>query len=143
MLLEEIKNIKSTDKELRDFGLVVGGALLLLAAFLWYKGRPSFPYIGGVGLLLFILGFVVPKLLIPLQKVWMVFAVIMGFIMTRLIVTVLFYGIMTPIGLGMRLFGKDLIDKKLDEGAESYWRIREGNDRMGEEVEPSRYERQF
>lgn len=121
MLLDEIKSIKGTKPELRKFGLTIGIFLLLLAGLLFWKQRPSFPYFAGIGSGFALLGLMVPILLKPIHKVWMSFAVVMGFIMTRVILTVLYFGLFTPIALLTKLLGKDLLDQRLDKNAASYW----------------------
>jgi hypothetical protein len=125
MIIEEIKNIKSDKKECRKFGLSVGIVLVLLAAILWYIGKGSYVYFGSIGGILIISGIAAPILLLPLQKIWMSIAVILGFIMTRVILFVLFYLILTPIGLIARIFGKDFLDLKLKKDQVSYWSIRQ------------------
>jgi len=126
MIIEEIKNIKSDKKECRKFGLSVGIVLVILAVILGNFGKESFVYFGSIGGLLIIAAIVAPKLLLPLQKIWMSLAVILGFIMTRVILLVLFYLILTPIGLIARIFGKDFLDLKLNKDKVSYWNLRQG-----------------
>lgn len=125
MFIEEIKNIKSDKKECRKFGLSVGIVLVILAVILGYFGKDSYVYFGSIGGLLIISGVVAPVLLLPLQKIWMSLAVILGFIMTRVILFVLFYLILTPTGLIARMFGKDFLDLKIKKDQVSYWNIRE------------------
>ncbi|MCP4709492.1 MAG: hypothetical protein GY869_12770, partial [Planctomycetes bacterium] len=91
MLLDEIKNIKSTPKDLRNFGLVVGIAAGIAGGVLWWFAKPAYPWFGGAGLLLIVLGLIAPAPLKPLQKIWMTFAVIMGWIMTRVILFIFFF----------------------------------------------------
>ena len=125
MLIEEIKNIKSDAKECRKFGLSVGIVLTILTIILAGFGKGSFVYFGSVGGLLIISGIIAPSLLKPLQKIWMILAVLLGFIMTRLILLILFYLILTPIGILARIFGKDFLDLKLLKDRDSYWNKRE------------------
>jgi hypothetical protein len=121
MLLDEIKSIKGTTQELRKFGLTIGIVLLLIAGFLFWKQRPSFPYFAYIGAGFALLGLVMPIMLKSIYKVWMSFAVVMGFFMTRVILTLLFFGMFTPIALVAKLFGKDLLDERLDKNAATYW----------------------
>jgi hypothetical protein len=79
-----------------------------------------------------------PKTLKPLQKAWMASALVIGFVMSRLILGILFYLVMTPIGLLMKLFGKDLLDERLEKEKASYW-IERGKDAIAAES----YEKQF
>ena len=139
MLIEEIKAIKSRKKDLRNFGLSVGGVLFLLGWILFWYSRPAHPYFIGVGAVLIILGLLLPRVLLPLQKVWMGFAVVMGMIMTRVILAILFFVAFTFIGLLMRLIGKKLLDTELDAAAPSYWNYRDKDQKPAAEE----HERQF
>ena len=127
MLLTDIKNVVSTadKRELRKFGITIGVFLLVVSAFFFWREKSFAQYITYAGAGFLIVGLTVSKLLKPIFIVWMSFAVIMGFIMTRVILT-LFYGIVfVPAGLIMRLIGKDPLKEKIDQNAESYWIIRE------------------
>jgi len=121
----EIKNIKSNKKALKSFGNTIGIIFLLVAGFLFFKEKESFIifiYIAGV----FIgSGIIIPIILKPIYLVWMVFAVILGWIMTRIILSLLFYVIITPIGLLLRFFGKDLLGLKIQVAQRSYWNKRD------------------
>ena len=77
--------------------------------------------LGGLGAALTVLGLTTPVVLKPVYRVWMALAVVLGFVMTRVILTVVYYLVMTPIGLVMRLLGKDPLDRRPDPGAASYW----------------------
>ncbi len=138
MLIDDIKNIKSSRKDLRNFGLVVGGALVILATALWWYDRPNSPWFGGSGVALILLGLVFPPILKPLQKVWMTFAVVMGWMMTRVILCLLFFLVFTPMGLISRLIGKEFLAKKWPRSDDSYW-----NRRQPQEYDPKRTETQF
>jgi hypothetical protein len=138
MIIEEFRNISSTRGDLRRFGLGVGAVLVLIGGFLLWRHKPAYPYFIGVGTALMGLGLLLPSALRPLQKIWMGFAVIMGWFMTRLIIGILFYLILTPLSLLIRLFGKRFLDLKIDYTADSYWYRREKPD-----AGPERYEKQF
>jgi hypothetical protein len=138
MLLEEIKNIKSGKKDLRNFGLTFGVVLGLLGMALWWKGRDTYAISIGLSIAFFFFAFMLPGVLKPLQKAWMTVAVVIGFFMTKVILSILFFLVFTSIGLGMRLFGKKLLDMKIDKSRESYWRYRESKT-----FNKSTYEKQF
>ncbi|MCF8373633.1 MAG: hypothetical protein K9H64_18575 [Bacteroidales bacterium] len=121
MILEEIKNIKSEKKDLRNFGLVMAVFFGLLGAWMLWRERDSFVYMFIIAGFFLIGGLALPIILKPLQKAWMTFAVLMGWLMTRVILGILFYLVFTPMGLIARLFGKDFLDMKLDKNASSYW----------------------
>lgn len=138
MILDEIKNIKSTPKKLREFGLLVGSVFCLVAGLFWWRGRPPYSYFLTPGLVLVVLGAVWPAVLKPLQKVWMTLAVLMGWFMTRVLLSALFYLAITPLGLILRLTGKDLLDQRLEPEKQSFWKPRSPVPRV-----PADYEKQF
>ena len=121
MLAEEFKQIKSDPRELRKFGITMAIALTLLGSLLLWRGRPLYRYFLIVAALFLSSGLTLPKILRPVHKAWMMLAVVMGWFMTRVILIILFYGIITPIGLCARVFGKDFIGSKIDKGTASYW----------------------
>ena len=57
----------------------------------------------------------------PIYDLWMKFAAVLAWINTRLILIVMFYLVITPIGLIMRLFGMDYLSLKIEKDKESYW----------------------
>lgn len=128
MLIEEIKNIKSDKKECRKFGITVGIVLLLIGIILYFYSKLSAPYFIGAGGSLILLGLLVPIVLFPLQKIWMTLAVVLGFVMSRIILTALFYFVVTPIAIIAKLFGKNFIDLKIERKKKSYWNYREEED---------------
>ena len=84
------------------------------------------------------LGFLVPIILKPIYLVWMIFAVILGWFMTRFILSLLFYLVITPIGLVLRIMGKDLLELRKEEVQDSYWNMRDS-----EKEQNQNYEKQF
>ena len=71
-MFEDLKNIKSTKKELREFGLTVGIILVILGAFVLWRGkeeaRDLVPYLFGIAAFLIVFGIALPGILKPLQK---------------------------------------------------------------------------
>ena len=135
-MIEEIKNIKSKKSDLRKFGIIVGIVLLIIAGFFFLKEKESFQLFLTIGTVLFVTGIVIPFTLKPIYWVWMVFSTILGWFMTRVILSLLFYVVFTPIGLIARLFGKQFLGLKMDHSKQSYWNMKT--------VETSKnYEKQF
>ena len=137
-MLEEIKNIKSEKSDLRKFGITIGVILLIIAGFLFWKEKESFQILLTFGITSCILGIAIPFILKPIYWVWMIFATILGWIMTRVILSLLFYIIVTPIGLIPRFFGKQFLELQWDKSKESYW-----NFRTNEHLKKENYEKQF
>ena len=124
MLKEEFKHISETKRDLRKFGLTVGGVLLAIGLLLFYFEKPSAIYFAIIGGFLILFGALFPKILKPLNKIWMSLAIILGFIMSRVILTILFYLVLTPIALLAKLVGKKFIVLKYDKSANTYWEKR-------------------
>lgn len=125
MLIEEIKSINSSKKELKKFGYSIGVVLLLVAGIFFYYGKEEAAvYIGIIGAVLVISGFILPVILLPLQKVWMTLAVVLGFVSSRVILMILFYFVITPIGLTTKIFRKNFLNTKMEKKNLSYWEIR-------------------
>ncbi len=122
---QEIAELRPERKDLRNLGLVFCAAFCVLAGISIWKGGQAWPWLLAVAGLMLALGLLLPAALRPLYKVWMSFAVIMGFFMSRIILGIVFYLVVTPIGLIMRLLGKDILDQKWDRGAPTYWKQRE------------------
>ena len=138
MLKDEFKHIKETKKDLRKFGLTVGIVLAAIGTLLFYFEKSSAIYFTVIGGLLILLGILLPQLLKPINKVWMGLAIVLGFIMTRVILTTLFYLVITPIGFLAKIFGKKFMLLKYDKSAKTYW-----EKRSIIQKKPIDYERQF
>lgn len=122
---DELKKIKSGRKELREFGLTIGAILVILGGVAIWRGKPIYPYFLGFGITFIIMGIILPQILRLPQKIWMGFAVMLGFFMSRIVLAVLFYSVVTPIGIVTRIFGKDILDQRIDKSADSYWKTRD------------------
>jgi len=124
MLKEEFKNIKESKKDLRKFGLSVGGVLVIIAVFLFWFEKSAAIYFIAVGAFLILTGFIYPQILKPFNKFWMGLAIVLGFVMSRVILTILFYLVLTPISIIARIFGKNFMVLKYDKSVKTYWEKR-------------------
>lgn len=103
-----MKKIDRPNFKERSFGVSVGGFLLLVAAALWWRGRiTNAEILGGVGAVLVVLGLTAPRLLKYPSAVWWKFATILGHVNARIILTIAFLVVLTPIALIWRLIGRD------------------------------------
>ena len=137
-MLEEIKNIKSEKSDLRKFGITIGVILLIIAVFLFWKENELYKIFLVVGIALCVAGIAIPVILKPIYWIWMILATILGWVMTRLILSLLFYLIFTPIGLIPRILGKKFIELKWNKTDSTYW-----NYRSRGVYEKEKYEKQF
>ena len=122
---------------LRRFSWVVGGGLTLVALISWYRGHDTVPFVmWSVAGALLLMGLVYPRALGPVEKGWLAFGHALGWVNTRVILTLLFALVVVPVGLVMRLF-RDPLDRKMKDGRSSYWVVRD------QVPTPESYERQF
>lgn len=122
----EIKVLSSTKKDLRKFGILVGGVFLILCALIFFTGGNKlfkwiFLVVGGF---LFLSGLVIPGILKKVYLMWMTGALVLGWIMSRVIITILFFFILTPIALIAKVFGKKFLDLDFRDNKSSYWVIK-------------------
>lgn len=113
----------TTDKTtLRRFGLVLGGMIPLwfglLLAWLFDYGGPVWPWI--MGAILALIALAMPLALKPLFRAWTAVGHVMGWINTRILLGLVFFLLITPLGLVMRLLGKRPLKLHRDAQAESY-----------------------
>ena len=123
-MLEEIKNIKSEKNDIRNFGLTIGAVLIAIVLLLFWLEKQSYDILMIVGVVLCVSSLILPVILKPFYFAWMTFAIILGWIMTRVILSLVFYGIITPIGLFSRLVGKEFLNLKLNKTENTYWNHR-------------------
>jgi Saxitoxin biosynthesis operon protein SxtJ len=120
-------------RELRRFGLTVGGMFLLLGLVSRWRGHAWPPLVlGTAGVLL-----VVPGLLAPVERTWMRFAEVMGRVNGRIILTAAYYLVVTPVGI-VRRWLRDPLDRTMRDGRTSVW-VR----RPAEPPDRARYRQQF
>lgn len=109
-------------KGLREFGLMTGGILAVLFGLVlpWLFGfnYPLWPWI--VGGVLIVWGLAHPDSLKPVYNIWMRIGQAIGWVMSKVILTILFYGLITPVGFVMRLSGYRPMNDEFDAAATSY-----------------------
>jgi len=131
-LLGELRSIRGGRYELGRFGLTLGLLAALIGFISFYGGGSRYPYSFTIGAALVVVALSLPTALWPLHRAWMAFGVVAGWIVTRLILALVFCLVVSPLGLVARATGKRFLELKIDPGAGSYW-IPAGRD-AGEEV---------
>lgn len=115
----------ATRKELRQFGLIVGAVFTVIGLWpLVFRGESLRLWATGIGGLLIAFGGILPQLLAPIYKGWMWVGHIMGWINTRILLGIVFYGLVTPIGIVFRLMGKDTMRQAFAESSTTYRVVR-------------------
>ncbi len=148
-LMDKLDHRKTNDKqqdsavellpgELRRFAISTGVAVSLIFGwfFPWLTDSKPAIDIMAVSALWIIWGLLLPVTLRPIYKGWMLFGLMMGRFMTPLILSIIYFTLITPVGLIMRLLGNDPLHRKLDSSAESYYVI-------SDNIEPEDLEKPF
>jgi len=106
----------------RNFGLLIGVIFAVVGGWLVFRGKSGIiaPLLLALGVLPIILGIVSPKTLIIPARLWMRLAAVLSFISTNLILALVFFVVITPIGLIKRLFGWDPLQRR-SSSSTSYW----------------------
>lgn len=113
--------MKKDRRELRKFGFVMAGALAAVSVLLFIRDIGAWNYTAAAGGLFLVTGLFLPRVLAPVEWVWMKFAHVLGFIMTNILLTVVFFTGVTLTGLVMRLLGKRPLNLNIRGDADSYW----------------------
>ena len=105
----------------RGFGLLFFIVFLLLALWPLLEKKQINPYLLTTAFIFLALGLLNSKILTPLNKGWIKFGEILGKVIAPIIMMILYFFILTPISLLVRLFGKDLIGLKFKKNLKTYW----------------------
>ena len=129
-----------SDREMRQFAGIWLPAFALFVGLI-LRNKLQLPAVAwtvwGVTLAISLVGLLKPKAIKPLLLGWMFAAFPIGWVVSHLMLALIYYGCMTPIGLFMRLIGRDSLSRKIDRSAETYWVAREPT------TDTKRYFRQF
>ncbi len=123
--IKDMEKLNLDKQNLKKFGITMGIAFLLITLLVFFKHRHITLSASSISVLFFISALIAPNLLRPVYILWMKLAFVLSWINTRLILALLFYLILTPMGLLIKLFRMDLLDKKIDKKRDSYWRRKE------------------
>jgi predicted Kef-type K+ transport protein len=144
-IIEDIRSeIRSAQREPSSRDLTILALLFLLLGLaigayqLFWKGTATGWYwiIAGVVLCLLRL---IPQLFRGIYSLWLAFSVILGYFVSRILLTIIFFVVITPMGLIFRMFGKDPMERKLDPQVASYWSRKEPET----DISIERYGKQF
>jgi hypothetical protein len=133
----------NTAKRKFAVSLIIGFPCIALFFFLvgglMHKGwNPAILYqVGGIGALAGVTFYVIPVLAGPVYLIWYAVACSIGLVVSNVLLVGMFYLVLTPIGLLLRVLGRDPMQKQPDKGAKSYWQPAE------QTKDPRRYYRQY
>lgn len=114
-------NWNPTDRQLRQFGAAACAALPVLAWF-WSDYNLMAAAVAAVaGALIAGLGFIVPQTLKPVFVGLSLVTIPIGLVVSELVLLFLFYGVFVPVGLLMKMIGRDALDRSWSRDAQTYW----------------------
>ena len=120
----------ATTKELRQFGLLVGGGFAALAIIAFLRHKPTFVpgILGTLGALLLLTGLAVPNVLSKVYAAWMGLAGLLSKVTTPIFMGIIYFVIISPVGVLMRVFGRN----KLKSTGNTAWFTRPTGERRGD-----------
>ncbi len=110
-----------TESSNRSFGILFFIVFVILSLWPLKNGESLNQYFLLISLIFLFLGLVKSKLLTPLNKAWIKFGEILGLVIAPIVMALVYFVILTPVSLLVRLFGKDLIGMKFNKRINSYW----------------------
>jgi Saxitoxin biosynthesis operon protein SxtJ len=105
----------------RSFGLVFAGFFALLTVLSLWRGTGRWPLWAVLALLMLALALAAPRTLKPLNWLWTKLGLLLHVVVGPVVLALLFYGCITPVGFLMRLFGNDPLRRRYESAADSYW----------------------
>jgi hypothetical protein len=121
---EEYQKLDRSPRALRRFGFTVGFVMLFLGCVLLWRHRGAGWPLISIGTVLGLAAASTPSGLKWIYAPWMIVSLALGWIVTRILLTLVFFFVVTPIGLLQRLFGKRAIEVAFKADAASYWQVR-------------------
>lgn len=119
--------IDVSKSNLKSFGLILSAILTVFGSYKYFNGFTQYIYFIILGLVIGAISFIYPKLLKPVYVPWIKAALFIGNIVSKIILTILYILVVSPIGIIFKLTGKQFLSIK-DPGTVTYWIKREGRD---------------
>jgi hypothetical protein len=105
----------------KQFGLLLSFVIFVFLTIQFYNTNNLNIYISILGVFILIMTFLKPNYLKPLTVLWIKFGVLLGYVVAPIVMAIIFFGVMTPIGIILKLFGKDLLKLKKTKNTKSFW----------------------
>ncbi len=116
-----IKNNKIEISTNRSFGITFSVVFLIIGIWPLLNNEPIRIWSIVISLIFLLFGLMNSKLLTPFNKIWFKFGILLGSIVSPIAMSMVFFIVVTPIGICMRLLRKDILNRKFDKNANSYW----------------------
>ena len=138
MFSKFIVEINISKTNIRHFGIIIGLIFFTISSiYLWKYNTFNIYYII-LGILIILIGYISPNILKPIYYIWMLLGNIMGWLITNILLCILYYIVIGSIALILRICGKKLLELNWDKSKESYW-----NYKSSVSIDKDTYEKQF
>ncbi len=105
----------------RGFGLVFAGFFAVVSGLSWWRGHAGWHWALPLAALFLLVALIYPRILNPLNRLWLKFGLLLYKVVNPIVLGLLFFLTITPIGFLMRMGGKDFLRLRLDRAARTYW----------------------
>ena len=105
----------------RSFGTLFVVVFAVIGAYGWWRGGAAYPWALALSALTLLLTLAKPDWLAPANRAWMKLAEILHRIVSPVALGIVFFGVLTPMGVVMRLFGRDAMQRRFEPSARTYW----------------------
>lgn len=112
-----------TQRQLRQFGVICLFALPLIA-WLWGGSSQLIGILAGIGLVMAVLGYLLPAVVKPLFIGLTLVTLPIGLVLGEIATLLIFFGMFLPLGLLFRLVGRDALQVKINKSAKTYWHVK-------------------
>jgi hypothetical protein len=109
----------------RSFGWTFTGIFLMAGAYGLWRGGAALPWLLALGVLTAAVTLMREAWLTPLNRAWMRLGELLGRVVSPLVLGLIFFGVFTPVGVAMRLCGRDAMARRFDPRLKTYWLKRE------------------
>lgn len=99
----------------------MAAATALLAGYFYLRGYVVAPWLGGLGGAFLLTALAAPRMLGPVKRSWLVIGVALGAVVSRTILILTFYFVLTPLGLAIRVFSGETLGRRPDATMKTYW----------------------
>jgi hypothetical protein len=120
-LSEQKRHITVKTGSEKSFGIVFAIVFLLIGIYPLIDGSEIRFWSLIIALIFFMLAYVAPQYLSVPNKLWFKLGFLLGAVVSPIVMALVYYSTVVPIGMFMKLLGKDLLNKKLDNSAKTYW----------------------
>ena len=109
----------------KSFGIVFSIFFLLISVYLLLNNNPIYYWSLFVSFIFLVLGLMNSKILSPLNLLWFKFGILLGRIISPVVMGIIFFLVVTPISIILKIFGKDVLNLKFNNN-KTYWIVKDG-----------------